>query len=142
MQSALPLRSLPGYARCGDEESIFAVLDSIEQARAVAAASQESGERIPALIEVDADGHRAGVAPEDPRLLQIGRPLIAGGAELRGVMTHSGGSYVCRGSQMLIAAAEPSVSPRWQASRTCERRECSVPLSALAPHLRRTSHVT
>lgn len=65
------------------------ILDSIEAARAVAA----RGETLPALIEIDSDGHRAGVKPGDARLVEIGRVL---GANLRGVMTHAGGSYDCK----------------------------------------------
>ncbi|HZG44926.1 MAG TPA: alanine racemase [Allosphingosinicella sp.] len=68
------------------------VVDSLEAAEALAG---NAGEPIPALIEVDTDGHRAGVAPEDDeRLVAIGRTLAEGsGSELRGVMTHAGGSY-------------------------------------------------
>ena len=68
------------------------VLDSVEQAQAVAAAGREARERIPVLIEIDSDGHRAGVRPGDAALVDIGRAL-GDRAELRGVMTHAGGSY-------------------------------------------------
>ena len=69
------------------------VLDSVEQAHVVAQASRKAGTRIPALIEIDCDGHRAGVLPTDRRrLVDIGRALEASG-ELRGVMTHAGASY-------------------------------------------------
>jgi D-serine deaminase-like pyridoxal phosphate-dependent protein len=90
--------------RAGVDLSV--VLDSPEQAHAVAAASREARDRIPALIEIDADGHRAGLRPGDPRLLEIGRILQEGGAELRGVMTHAGGSYDHPGAEALTAAAE------------------------------------
>jgi D-serine deaminase-like pyridoxal phosphate-dependent protein len=82
------------------------ILDSPEQAQAVTAASREANERIPALIEIDSDGHRAGLRPGDPRLLEIGRLLHEGGTELRGVMTHAGGSYDHPGAEALTAAAE------------------------------------
>jgi D-serine deaminase-like pyridoxal phosphate-dependent protein len=82
------------------------VLDSVEQAQAVAAKSREAGMSIPALIEIDSDGHRAGVRPGDARLVDIGRALQAGGAELRGVMTHAGGSYDSRSVAELERAAE------------------------------------
>lgn len=82
------------------------ILDSREQAQAVAAASREAGDRIPALIEIDSDGHRAGLRPGDPRLREIGRILHEGGAEMRGVMTHAGGSYDHPGAEALSAAAE------------------------------------
>lgn len=82
------------------------VLDTVEQAQAVAAASRESGMAIPALIEVDCDGHRSGVLPRDSeRLLAIGKALVEGG-ELRGVLTHAGGSYAARGEEALRNAAE------------------------------------
>jgi D-serine deaminase-like pyridoxal phosphate-dependent protein len=82
------------------------IIDSREQAAAVAASSRVAGDRIPTLIEIDCDGHRAGVAPGDPILVQIGRDLHGGGAELRGVMTHAGGSYDAVGVAALERAAE------------------------------------
>lgn len=82
------------------------VLDSLEQARAVVAKCADSGIRIPVLIEIDSDGHRAGVRPVDPLLLEIAHTLHRGGAELRGVLTHAGGSYDALGMENLILAAE------------------------------------
>lgn len=82
------------------------ILDSLDQARAVASACSEHGMRIPVLIEIDCDGHRAGVRPGDPLLIEIGRVLHQGGAELRGVMTHAGGSYGSRNVAELEHAAE------------------------------------
>lgn len=82
------------------------VLDSVEQARAVAAKSRAAQLAIPALIEIDSDGHRAGVRPGDPALLEIAGALQEGGALLRGVMTHAGGSYDSRSVDDLVSAAE------------------------------------
>jgi D-serine deaminase-like pyridoxal phosphate-dependent protein len=82
------------------------VLDTVEQAEAVAAASLGAGVRIPALIEIDCDGHRSGVLPTNrSRLVEIGRALEHG-AELRGVLTHAGGSYAARGVDALRQCAE------------------------------------
>jgi len=82
------------------------VLDTPAQAEAVAAASREGGSAIPALVEIDCDGHRSGVAPADAeRLIGIAAALQHG-AELRGVMTHAGGSYSARGTKALQQAAE------------------------------------
>jgi D-serine deaminase-like pyridoxal phosphate-dependent protein len=82
------------------------VLDTVEQAEAVTQASLQAGVRIPALIEIDCDGHRSGVRPTDSaRLIEIGRAL-ARGAELRGVLTHAGGSYNARGVEALRQCAE------------------------------------
>lgn len=83
------------------------VLDSLEQAEAVAQASRMSGQRIPALIEIDCDGHRAGVKASEPdQLVGIGTALATGGAELRGVLTHAGGSYAARSIAELEQCAE------------------------------------
>lgn len=82
------------------------VLDSVEQAEAVAAWSAEARHPLPALIEVDADGHRSGVKPDDAAaLLAIGRAL-GQGAELRGVLLHAGDSYGLSDPEALAAAAE------------------------------------
>ena len=72
--------------------NIAAIVDSVEAARALVEASAKAGARIPALIEIDSDGHRAGVAPGDGKLVEIAAAL---GEGLRGVMTHAGDSYNC-----------------------------------------------
>ena len=69
------------------------ILDNVEAARSLASHARATRDRIPVLIEIDCDGHRSGVVPGDPALLEIGRTLAHGGCELRGVMTHAGGSY-------------------------------------------------
>jgi D-serine deaminase-like pyridoxal phosphate-dependent protein len=81
------------------------LLDSVEQAQAVAARSRRVNLPIPALIEIDSDDHRAGVRPDDPLLLEIGR-ILQDGAELRGVMTHAGASYGSRSVDELVVCAE------------------------------------
>jgi D-serine deaminase-like pyridoxal phosphate-dependent protein len=82
------------------------ILDSVEQADAVADASRRNSDRIPALIEIDADGHRAGLTPNDPAILGVARALVDGGSELRGVLVHAGESYGCTTPDELAAAAE------------------------------------
>ena len=73
------------------------ILDSPEAAEAVQAFGSAEGLTIEALIEVDTDGCRAGVAPEDDRLVEIAKRLCSGpGGRLAGVMTHAGGSYSAR----------------------------------------------
>ncbi|MDP9931982.1 D-serine deaminase-like pyridoxal phosphate-dependent protein [Variovorax paradoxus] len=85
---------------------VAVVLDTVEQAQAVARASRQAGVRIPALIEIDCDGHRSGVLPTDRQLLlDIGHAL-EDGAELRGVITHAGDSYLARGAEALRQCAE------------------------------------
>ncbi|MBI3348000.1 MAG: alanine racemase [Burkholderiales bacterium] len=85
---------------------LVVLLDTVAQAEAVASASREAGMPIPALIEIDCDGHRSGVRPGDTEsLLAIARAL-GQGAELRGVLTHAGGSYAARGADALRQCAE------------------------------------
>lgn len=79
------------------------ILDSVEQAQAVVAAGAGP---IPALIEIDCDGKRAGLAPDAAEIIDIGRILHEGRAELRGVMTHAGGSYDVSGHEAHAAFAE------------------------------------
>jgi D-serine deaminase-like pyridoxal phosphate-dependent protein len=79
------------------------ILDTIEAADAVRAFADAEGVPIEALIEIDSDGHRAGVDPEDPLLIEIGRRL---GPGLAGVMTHAGASYDCRKTSEFEAMAE------------------------------------
>jgi D-serine deaminase-like pyridoxal phosphate-dependent protein len=83
------------------------ILDSIEAADAVQAFGGSEGLPIEALIEVDTDGHRAGVDPQGDLLIEIGRRLSSGpGAKLAGVMTHAGGSYSARTLGEFEAIAE------------------------------------
>jgi D-serine deaminase-like pyridoxal phosphate-dependent protein len=67
---------------------VAVIVDSVEAAEAVAL----HGGRVRALIEVDSDGHRAGIRPDDARLIEVGRALDRA---MQGVMTHAGGSYNC-----------------------------------------------
>jgi D-serine deaminase-like pyridoxal phosphate-dependent protein len=96
---------------------LVVVVDSPEAARALA---DSAGEPVPALVEVDTDGHRAGVAPGDgERLLAIGRALAAGpGSSLRGVMTHAGGSYGAFDQAAHVEAAERERSGAVEAAET------------------------
>jgi D-serine deaminase-like pyridoxal phosphate-dependent protein len=74
--------------------AVTIVLDSPEMAQATAERGSALGASFPVLIEVDTDGGRAGLRPDDPRLVEIGRRLHGAAAtELRGVMTHAGRSY-------------------------------------------------
>ena len=83
------------------------LLDSVEQADAVAGWVAANRDPLPVLIEVDADGHRSGVAPDDAEtLVAIGRILVAGGAALRGVLLHAGDSYGLSDPERIAAAAE------------------------------------
>jgi len=79
------------------------ILDTHEAAEAVRSFAVSNDVSIEVLIEIDTDGHRAGVAADDPLLIEIGRAL---GGNLAGVMTHAGASYDCRTRDEFEAMAE------------------------------------
>jgi D-serine deaminase-like pyridoxal phosphate-dependent protein len=114
------------------------VLDSLDQAHAVVAACQESKTRIPVLIEIDADDQRAGLRADDPSVIEIGRALLHGGAELRGVMTHSGGSYRQAGTDALFAAAEAERSAAVSAAAAL--RSVDLPCAVVSVGSTPTAH--
>jgi D-serine deaminase-like pyridoxal phosphate-dependent protein len=82
------------------------ITDGIESARAIADFGRANGEAFDVLIEVDTDGHRSGIRPEEDRLLEVARVLHDGGMRLGGVMTHAGSSYDFDTPQALRAVAE------------------------------------
>jgi D-serine deaminase-like pyridoxal phosphate-dependent protein len=82
------------------------ITDNTAAAAAVAAFGREHGERFEVWIEIDVDGHRSGIAPEDPLLLEVACTLHDSGARLNGVMTHAGSSYDYDTPQALAAVAE------------------------------------
>lgn len=81
------------------------ILDSAEAAQLVSDFCRRENTVIPVLLEVDVDGHRSGIPPEDAALLEAARALTDG-AELAGVLTHAGDSYECRTIEAIEAAAE------------------------------------
>lgn len=109
------------------------IVDSVAAAEAVAAEARQAGTAVPVLIEIDSDGHRAGVAPESDALLAIGRVLHGAGAHpsaLAGVMTHCGASYGCRGAAELEAMAEQE---RRHCVRAAERlRAAGLPCATVS----------
>ncbi|MBW8811964.1 MAG: alanine racemase [Caulobacterales bacterium] len=82
------------------------VLDTVDQARALAAGGAALGVTPAALIEIDSDGHRGGLVPGDPAIGEVAAALRAGGVTLAGVLTHAGESYGLRTPQALAEAAE------------------------------------
>ena len=83
------------------------LLDSFEQAEMLGDAAERLGAEFSALIEIDVDGHRAGLASDSDALVALGRRLHeAPGTRLAGVLTHAGGSYDCRSVDAIAEMAE------------------------------------
>lgn len=77
------------------------ILDSAETAAALAGSGSADDSPVPVLIEIDSDGHRAGVKPHDGALLGAIADRLIGGAHLSGVLTHAGESYSARSDEAL-----------------------------------------
>lgn len=82
------------------------LIDTVEQAHALADAAKDGKGMPVVLIEIDCDGHRGGLLPDDQTLVVIADVLRDGGVQLGGVLTHAGESYNARGGVGLAEAAE------------------------------------
>ncbi len=83
------------------------ITDNPESAAAIVAFGKEHGEVLEVWIEVDCDGHRSGIKPDDSsQLLAVARILTAGRMLLGGVMTHAGSSYELDTPEALESMAE------------------------------------
>jgi D-serine deaminase-like pyridoxal phosphate-dependent protein len=83
------------------------ITDGVVAAEAIVAFGRGHGETFEVWIEIDTDGHRSGIKPDETELLlQVGRALHDGGMRLGGVMTHAGSSYDLDTPEALTALAE------------------------------------
>jgi D-serine deaminase-like pyridoxal phosphate-dependent protein len=82
------------------------VVDNDAAAAEVAKYCAGQRETLEVWVEVDTDGHRSGIAPEQDALLDVARILRDGGIKLGGVMTHAGSSYELHTPEALTALAE------------------------------------
>lgn len=85
--------------------SLTLLVDGVAGAAAVASFCAAQHTALDVMLEVDTDGHRAGIAPEGDDLLAAAAALVPH-ARLAGVMTHAGGSYALNDPVSLAAAAE------------------------------------
>ena len=82
------------------------ITDSPVSAADIAEFGKVHGEVFEVWIEIDTDGHRSGIKPEDASLLEVAQALQAGGMTLGGVITHAGASYDFDTPAALAAIAE------------------------------------
>lgn len=106
------------------------VVDNATAAQAVVDACRAAGESLEVWIEVDTDGHRSGITPEEGTLLEVGRILQAGGIGVGGVLTHAGSSYELSDQPAVAALAEQE---RAGCVRAAQRlREAGIPCAAVS----------
>jgi D-serine deaminase-like pyridoxal phosphate-dependent protein len=85
------------------------LVESVAAAKQLTQFGIEHGQRFKVMIEVDTDGHRSGIEPEAPVLLEIAAALrqkSGFGAYLQGVLTHAGSSYSLHTEEALASMAE------------------------------------
>ncbi|WP_233855697.1 DSD1 family PLP-dependent enzyme [Paraburkholderia sp. HD33-4] len=106
------------------------VVDNPTAASAIAAFGDQHGETFEVWIEVDTDGHRSGIQPEQQTLLEVGRILHENGVKVGGVMTHAGSSYELNTPEALATLAEQE---RAGCVRAAERlREAGIACPAVS----------
>ncbi len=105
---------------------ITVILDSLAQAEAAAEEAKSAGVSLPVLIELDADGSRSGIAPEDLLLIRLGSYIHnASCLEMQGILTHAGSSYFSGSIDEIKRAAELE---RLQAvSASVKLKEAEIP---------------
>jgi len=98
------------------------VADSVACAEAIVAFGLEQKECFEVWIEVDVDGHRSGIEPDDDTLLAVATILANGGMHLGGVLAHAGSSYDYDTHDELVRIAEQE---RSRCVRAAERIRAS-----------------
>lgn len=141
------LRQALALRRQGCDLKIIA--DSVYAAQAIAEFGRENHEVFEVWIEIDVDGHRSGVAPEDDLLIKIGQTLARGGMKLGGVLAHAGSSYEYSAHEDLVRIAEQERSGTVRAAERLRAAglPCAVvsigstPTALSATHLEGVSEV-
>jgi len=114
---------------CGVRMQI--ILDSVEAANFVAEHANKTDRQYNVLIEIDSDGHRSGVAPDSPDLIDIAQTLERAGLPVRGVMTHAGSSYDCKSTEEIRAMAEQERAAIVQAAERIRAAGMACPVVSL-----------
>jgi D-serine deaminase-like pyridoxal phosphate-dependent protein len=82
------------------------VADSVACAEAIVAFGAAHEEPFEVWIEIDVDGHRSGITPDDDALLAVAATLSNGGMYVGGVLAHAGSSYDYDTRDELVRIAE------------------------------------
>ena len=83
------------------------LLDSEQQVEDCAGFAKANNVQFSLLIEIDCDGHRAGIKPSDPALISIASAIQNNETlHFSGVLTHAGGSYNANSVDDIVVMAE------------------------------------
>jgi D-serine deaminase-like pyridoxal phosphate-dependent protein len=104
LSPASALRAMELRRRTGADLKLL--LDTVEQADALADVRAATGVTPSVFIEIDVDDHRGGLKPDNPKLIAVADRVAAAGAVLVGVLAHAGESYALSTPDALVKAAE------------------------------------
>jgi len=110
---------------------LMLLLDGLPAARALAEYCRRTKVAFRVLIEVDTDGHRAGLASTDPQLPVIARTLQEAGCTVEGVLTHAGSSYQCGDADCLESVAARERDGALAAARALRAAGFSAPVVSI-----------
>jgi len=107
------------------------LLDTIEQADALADVRKATGVTPSVFIELDCDDHRGGLKPDDPKLIEVADRVVAAGAHVVGVLAHAGESYGLSTRDALVKAAENERSATVRAAEILRAQGHACPIVSL-----------
>ncbi|TIO06797.1 alanine racemase [Mesorhizobium sp.] len=107
------------------------LLDTVEQADALADVRKATGVTPSVFIELDCDDHRGGLKPDDPKLVEVADRVVAAGAKVAGVLAHAGESYGLSTSDALVKAAENERSATVRAAEVLRDHGHACPIVSL-----------
>lgn len=107
---------------------VTVAVDSVPVAAELVAFCVRTKKHIPAVIELDLDGHRSGVAPTDAELLLAIGEVLHGAGLLRGVMAHAGESYELADDGALASCARNEADCTTLAAQTLQDAGFAVEL--------------
>ncbi|MCB2047012.1 MAG: DSD1 family PLP-dependent enzyme [Novosphingobium sp.] len=113
-----PYMAPRALALCATGVELKVTLDTAAQAESLGQAAAGHTSKPSVMIEIDCDGHRGGLVPDDPKLVDVARAVVDAGLTLAGVLTHAGASYDLHDPMALADAAE---NERASAVRAAER---------------------
>jgi D-serine deaminase-like pyridoxal phosphate-dependent protein len=107
------------------------LLDTVEQADALADVRKATGVTPSVFIELDCDDHRGGLKPYDPKLVEVADRVVAAGAKVAGVLAHAGESYSLSTPGALMKAAENERSATVRAAEVLRDHGHACPIVSL-----------
>ncbi|WP_271274140.1 DSD1 family PLP-dependent enzyme [Aliamphritea hakodatensis] len=134
--SAAKLKRIKNLQHKG--QTIRVLADTPEQANQVNLFCEEHRCSVPVLLEIDCDGHRGGIRPDDPLLIDIAQLLHTGAADFKGVLTHAGESYHCLNPDALREAAANEVKVALDAA--ARLRAANIPCEIVSVGSTPTAH--